>query len=169
MKIGMRTGRRIIALVAAAGVLGIAAAPVQAGTTPQWVTLLRAINKVRSAHGLKPMAASQRLRVAALNHSHDMLWRGYFAHTSPTGSTLTYRVMHSGFVTYGQWWAGETLAWGSGGYGAPDNVVKAWMHSPEHRAILLSPRYHLVGIGRSYGTFLGHTGASVWTVDWGHR
>ena len=43
------------------------------------------------------------------------------------------------------------------------------MQSPEHRAILLSARYHLVGIGRVYGTFLGQPGASVWTVDWGHR
>jgi uncharacterized protein YkwD len=164
----MRTGRRIVALVAVAGILGIAAAPAQAAT-PKWVDLLRAVNGVRTAHGLKPMRPSLRLRIAALKHSHDMLWRGYFAHTSPTGSTLTYRVINSGFVTYGQWWAGETLAWGTGSYGTPDGVVKAWMHSPEHRAILLSPRYHLIGIGRSYGTFLHHQDASVWTVDWGHR
>ena len=98
-----------------------------------------------------------------------MLWHGYFAHTSPTGSTLTQRVMTSGFITYGQWWAGETLAWGSGAYGTPTAVVRAWMRSPEHRAIMLSSRYHLVGIGRAYGTFLGNPGASVWTVDWGHR
>ena len=168
MYIGMTTGRRMVALVAVAGVLGIAAAPAQAAT-PKWVDLFRAINSVRAAHGLRPVAPSQRLRIAALRHSHDMLWRHYFAHTSPTGSTLMYRVITSGFVTYGQWWAGETLAWGTGTYGTPDGVVKAWMHSPEHRAILLSPRYHLVGIGRSYGTFLGNPGASVWTVDWGHR
>jgi uncharacterized protein YkwD len=169
MNLGMKLGRRVITLVAVAGVLGVVAGPVQAATTPPWVGLLRAINKARATHGLRPMAPSQRLRIAALQHSHDMLWRGYFAHTSPTGSTLTYRVMHSGFITYGQWWAGETLAWGSGSYGTPDNVVHAWLHSPEHRAILLSARYHLVGIGRSYGTFLGHPGAAVWTVDWGHR
>jgi uncharacterized protein YkwD len=168
MKDGMRTGRRVIALVAVAGVLGAAAGPAQAGT-PQWVYLLRAINKVRVAHGLRPMTPSQRLRVAARRHSHDMMWRHYFAHTSPTGSTLTHRVIASGFVTYGQWWAGETLAWGTGSYGKPDSVVNAWMHSPEHRAILLSSRYHLLGIGCAYGTFLGHPGASVWTVDWGHR
>jgi uncharacterized protein YkwD len=164
----MSTGRRVIALVAVAGVLGAAAGPAQAAT-PQWVNLFRAINQVRVAHHLRPIAASQRLRIAALGHSRDMLWRHYFAHTSPTGSTFTHRVIASGFVTYGQWWAGETLAWGSGSYGRPAAVVKAWMHSPEHRAILLSPRYHLVGIGCSYGTFLGHSGASVWTVDWGHR
>jgi len=168
MKDSMKTGRRVLALVAVAGVVGIAAGPAQAAT-PKWVYLFRQLNAVRTAHGLRPIAASQRLRIAARRHSQDMLWREYFAHTSPTGSTLTHRVIASGFVTYGQWWAGETLAWGSGGYGTPAAVVKAWLRSPEHRAMLLSPRYHLVGIGCSYGTFLGHPGASVWTVDWGHR
>ena len=50
-----------------------------------------------------------------------------------------------------------------------DQGRPAWLNSPEHRAIILSSRYHLVGIGRAYGTFLGYPGASVWTVDWGHR
>jgi uncharacterized protein YkwD len=164
----MTTGRRVIALVAAAGVLMAAAGPAQAAT-PRWMDLFRAINKVRTSHGLRPIAISTRLHVAARRHSHDMLGRGYFAHTSPTGSTLTQRVMGSGFVTYGQWWAGETLAWGSGSFGNPATVIQAWLKSPEHRAIMLSSRYHLVGIGRAYGTFLGYAGASVWTVDWGHR
>ena len=61
-------------------------------------------------HGLHPIVVSTRLHLAARRHSHDMLGGGYFAHTSPTGSTLTQRVMTSGFITYGQWWAGETLA-----------------------------------------------------------
>ena len=168
MKNGMKMGRCLVALVLAAGALMVAAGPVQAAT-PQWVYMLRAINAVRAAHGLRPIAASKGLRAAARHHSQDMLARGYFAHTSPTGSTLVHRVMSSGFVTYGQWWAGETLAWGSGGYGQPSTVVKAWLRSPEHRAILLSSRYHLAGIGCANGTFLGHTGSTVWTVDWGHR
>ncbi|MGH3075139.1 MAG: CAP domain-containing protein [Gaiellales bacterium] len=159
----------MIALVAAAGVLTIAAVPAQGASQPRWMGLYRAINKVRANHGLHPIVISTRLHLAARRHSHDMLWRGYFAHTSPTGSTLTQRVMGSGFITYGQWWAGETLAWGSGSYGDPSGVVQAWLKSPEHRAIMLSSRYHLAGIGRAYGTFLGHPGASVWTVDWGHR
>ncbi len=164
----MRTGRRAIALVAAAGVLLVSAVPAQAAT-PRWAGLFHAINSVRKTHGLRPIVVSRGLRAAAKRHSRDMLWHGYFAHTSPTGSTLTQRVMTSGFITYGQWWAGETLAWGSGAYGTPTAVVRAWMRSPEHRAIMLSSRYHLVGIGRAYGTFLGNPGASVWTVDWGHR
>src|SRR6476469_4059446 len=141
---GMGTGRRVIALVAAAGVIMIAAVPAQGASQPRWMGLFRAINKVRANHGLHPIVISTRLHLVARRHSNDMLWRGYFAHTSPTGPTLTQRVMTSGFV-------------------------QAWLKSPKHRAIMLSSRYHLVGIGRAYGTFLGHPGASVWTVDWGHR
>jgi uncharacterized protein YkwD len=98
-----------------------------------------------------------------------MLAHNYFAHTSPTGSTLYDRIVHSGFVTLGYWEAGETLAWGTGVLGTPSSVVKMWMASPEHRAILLSPAFRFVGIGRAQGTFLGHPGADVWTADWGHR
>ena len=95
----MRTGRRVIALVAAAGVLMVAAGPAEA-STPRWMDLFRAINKVRASHGLRPITTSKGLRTAAVRHSRDMLWRGYFAHTSPTGSTLTHRVTTSGFITF---------------------------------------------------------------------
>ena len=37
---------------------------------------------------------------------------------------------------------------------------------PEHRAIVLSSRYHTIGIARSCGRFLGYSGACVWTADW---
>ena len=164
----MRPRRFVIAAVAAAAGLTFFAAPAIAAR-PAWWGLYVAINKARVARGLRPMGLSYGLRVAAKGHTVDMVRRNYFAHTSPTGSTLTYRIRTCGFVTIGQWWAGETLAWGSGSVGAPDSVVKMWLQSPEHRAILLSPLYHLVGIGRVAGTFLGHPGATVWTVDWGHR
>lgn len=160
--------RRALAAVAAIAAFAVPVSTASA-STPTWWPLYQAINATRAAHGLGPMAPSSGLHRAALRHSQDMLWREYFAHTSPTGSTIGYRIQHSGFVTYGAWWAGETLAWGSGGMGTPAEVVKMWLLSPEHRAILLSPRYHLVGIGRAQGLFLGHPGATVWTVDWGHR
>jgi uncharacterized protein YkwD len=48
-------------------------------------------------------------------------------------------------------------------------VVDMWLRSPEHRAILLSPLYRFVGIGRARGRFMGHSDADIWTADWGHR
>ena len=41
----------------------------------------------------------------------------------------------------------------------------SWLKSPEHRAIMLSPAYRWVGIGRECGRFLGYPHACVWTAD----
>jgi uncharacterized protein YkwD len=131
--------------------------------------LYLAMNEVRVAHHLRPLHISNGLRTAAQRHSSDMIARGYFGHTSPAGSTLYDRIVHSGFQRFGQWWAGENLAWGTGTVGSPRYTVKMWLASPEHRAILLSSRFGLVGIGRATGRFEGYSGAVVWTVDFGHR
>jgi uncharacterized protein YkwD len=161
--------RRLIVVAATvllAACLGTATA--SAASAP-WAPLFRAINTVRRAHGLRPVAASPRLHWAARHHSSDMVVHHYFAHTSPYGSTLYRRIVNSGFRTYGYWQAGETLAWGTGFDATATGVVRMWMHSPEHRAILLSPLFRFVGIGRAQGTFKGHSHAAVWTADWGHR
>ena len=43
-------------------------------------------------------------------------------------------------------WTGETLARGSRSLG-PRQMVRAWMHSPPHRAVLMKPRAKLAGVG----------------------
>jgi uncharacterized protein YkwD len=136
-----------------------------AATTPPRKQLLHAINHARAARGLHRLFGSRVLRRAALRHSEDMMAREYFAHTSPTGSTLASRIQHSGFVQGYRWRAGETLAWGIGSRTNGKATVAAWLHSPPHRAILLSPDFHWVGIGRNCGRFLGHPDACVWTAD----
>jgi uncharacterized protein YkwD len=161
--------RRLIVLCVTAVVATAFGTATARASTGHWYPLFQAINRVRHAHGLRPVVPSPRLHRAARTHSADMLARGYFAHTSPTGSTLLDRIVHSGFITIGAWQAGETLAWGTGTYGSPAGVINMWMHSPEHRAIVLSPAFRFVGIGRAQGTFLGHPGADIWTADWGHR
>jgi uncharacterized protein YkwD len=130
--------------------------------------LYLAINEVRAAHGLRGLHISTSLRAVAQRHSNDLVARNYFGHTSPTGSTLYSRIVNSSFPRVGQWWAGEDLAWGTGTIGSPRYTIKMWLASPEHRAILLSSRYTLVGVGRATGRFQGYSGAVVWTVDFGH-
>jgi uncharacterized protein YkwD len=137
-------------------------------STYRW-RLFLAINETRAAHGLAPVHLASGLRNAAQAHSNDMVSRNYFAHTSPTGSTLSYRIIHSTFRTWGAWWAGENLAWGTGTIGSPRSVIRMWLASPEHRSILLSSRYTYVGVGRAVGQFEGFEDAAVWTVDFGHR
>jgi uncharacterized protein YkwD len=112
---------------------------------------------------------SVRLQLAASHHSDDMIVRDYFAHTSPTGSTVFTRIEHTGFVDGYAWIGGETLAWGAGTSAAPLATVTAWLASPEHRAIMLSPQFHWVGISRACGRYEHHAGACVWTADWVKR
>ena len=166
MKLRALTSSLLLAVVLALTV----AAPASANTnsTYRWRLFLE-INQVRRDHGLRVLHIAPGLRTAAQNHSNDMVNRDYFAHTSPTGSTLYRRVVHSGFTTIGSWGAGENLAWGTGTYGSPRTTVRMWLASPEHRANLLSRSWGWVGIGRRSGRFLGHSGAVVWTVDFGHR
>jgi uncharacterized protein YkwD len=159
----------VVGLVVLMGV-GTLGTTVAMGTTvrPRTV-MLEKLNQVRSAHGVGAVSPALRLRLTALRHSDDMVSRDYFAHTSPGGGTLFDRITKSGFVSGYSWEAGETLGWGTGVLAKPGHIVKAWLNSPEHRAILLSSTWSRIGISRACGRFLGHSGACVWTADWVKR
>jgi uncharacterized protein YkwD len=163
---------RFVPAVILTGLAALAIAPpasASTGPTPQWELYL-AINRARAAHGLPKVFIASGLRTAAQRHADGMVTGNYFAHTSPFGQTLYDRIVASGFIRIGYWWAGETLAWGTPGIGAPANVVRMWLNSPEHRAILLSRNATCVGIGRALGPhFLGSENATVWTADFGHH
>jgi uncharacterized protein YkwD len=168
---GMGVPRRGLVVVFLAVVLAgtIGAGSAAATTLKPRAALRLAINAARVRYGLGQVRGSSQLHLVAQRHSDDMILRDYFAHTSPSGQTVRDRIIRSGFVTGYSWMGGETLAWGTGTLAGPVNTVRAWMGSPEHRAILLSPRFTRVGISRACGHFLGHTGACVWTADWAVR
>jgi uncharacterized protein YkwD len=158
--------RLVVIAAALMAVSAVQPALAAASSTPPRKLLVKRINHVRARHGLAPVSSSRALHVAAIRHSDDMMGRDYFAHTSPTGSTMTDRILKTGYVSGYNWLAGETLAWGWGTQSGPRATVRAWMHSPEHRAILLSPKYRTIGVARACGRFLGYSGACVWTADW---
>lgn len=144
-------------------------ASASAATLAPRTALLHEINRVRALHSLAPVYPAIQLQAAANHHTDDMMLHNYFSHTSPTGSTLYTRLVNSGFTTGYTWTGGETLAWGTGTQATPLATVNAWLQSPEHRAIMLSPTYHWIGISRTCGTYHGHTTACVWTADWVKR
>lgn len=153
----------------AALMLTVMAGTSSAATLTPRAALLYRINQARAAHHLPPVRPTRRLQVASARHTDDMMTRGYFAHTSPSGSTLYRRIVRSGFVSGYSWLGGETLAWGTGSLATPRSTVRAWLASPEHRAIVLSSDFHWVGISRTCGEYKGHAGACVWTADWVKR
>lgn len=149
----------VVFLVALAVVLPTTAAQARGLTSPE-SSLLKTMNAVRQSQGLAPLRVDFRLVRAARSHSADMMRRQYFAHGS-VGRRAA-RAGARGPVF------GEDLAWASSGLTA-QWVVDHWLASPSHRAILLRPGFRRVGIGISFGTFIGHGGAGVVTADFAGR
>jgi uncharacterized protein YkwD len=156
-------------IVAVLGFVALGAQPVGAQPVP-WRKMQRAINEVRAEHGLRPVRRAPRLQKAARRHSRDMLRHRYFGHTSSGGVGFATRIRRSGFKTVGAWSAGEAIGWGAGRRGRVRPVLRAWMRSRSHRAIILTPRFRLVGIGRVRGgPWRGHADARLWTADFATR
>jgi uncharacterized protein YkwD len=157
--------------------VAFAAACDGAGTAPNPATLARAqsatlclINAARSEHGLSPLDATASLARAAAAHSHDMAVRGFFSHASPGGLTPAQRIDRAGYLDGASTWrVGEAIGWGSGGSASPASIVRSWLRSPPHRAILLNGRYEDVGIGIALGAPQGGGGGATFTGDFGAR
>jgi uncharacterized protein YkwD len=105
--------------------------------------VLNRTNAERAAASVPPLAWSEEASRAAWLHCRDMDWRHYFAHESPEGETVGHRLTAQG-VRWLQ--AGENLSRGPGRCDA-EQVVRAWMDSPTHREVLLSPLFTHLGVG----------------------
>ena len=131
------------------------------------------LNRVRRSHGLERMRSQSGLRFAAGEHSRTMLTAGFFAHESPDGTPFHNRVRrHYPSSGWQMWSVGETLLSGGTTLDAR-SIVQAWMNSPSHREVILSPQWRKVGIGAyihpvAPGTF-GGAEALVVTADFGLR
>ena len=113
---------------------------------------MRAINHQRSRYGLAGLRTSARLAKAADFHSWEMLDANYFAHESRDGSPFDKRVRR--YANHNA--LGETLAMlGGCSRRSARKIVRMWMNSPPHRAVLLSGSYRRVGIGTRVGDLGG--------------
>ncbi len=131
-------------LVLLATVVGTAGSPASAVGSPAAALrspadryesrLQTVINDRRAAHGLRPLRVDRCTDRIAERWGRHLARDGAFEHQSL--SPLLRRCEAR--------WAGETLAYGRV---KPARMVRMWMHSPGHRAILLSRRPTHVGIG----------------------
>jgi uncharacterized protein YkwD len=119
--------------------------------------LVRTINRARARHGLHRLRASAKLSRAADLHSRAMLASETFSH-----GAFFQRVRR--FVHYRR--LGETLAM-TPRFSAR-RVVRMWLHSAAHRAVLLSPGFRRIGVGRRKGR-LGRMRACLVTADFASR
>jgi uncharacterized protein YkwD len=157
----------LAAAMALAAPAGAHAAPCAGGPPAQAVRCL--INAQRTANGLPALRPDRRLAAAARGHSAEMVAYGYFGHPSRSGASFASRIAATGWMrNRSSWSVGENLAWGTGGRATPQAIVAAWMASPPHRRTILSPVYHLVGIGVATGMpVAGEGDGATYTGDFG--
>ena len=138
------------------------------------VAVVRALNQVRAEAGLKPVKMSQSLRSAARGHSVSMLELGFFGHESADGTAFSERIRrHYTNRGWRMWSVGEALLASPGATADPAAIVEAWLESPPHRAIILSPSWRDAGIGALYAPDapreFGGSATIVVTADFGLR
>lgn len=127
--------------------LGFTQPDVTVDTTAE-ETMFRLVNEERRAVGLFPLKSDPALQKLARVYAKDLFARGYFSHYNPEGQSPFNR-MKQADIPYGA--AGENLAL------APNVTLahQGLMHSPGHRANILSDYYTRVGIGVVDGGIYG--------------
>lgn len=108
-------------------------------------------NQAREAQHLPDLRANSKLEAAAQLKLADMISQDYFAHTSPSGvqpwtwfdkTNYDYQV------------AGENLAMD---FTSSQQVMTAWLNSPEHRQNIMLPGFTDIGIAVGSGVISGQT------------
>lgn len=104
--------------------------------------VLNLTNQARAQAGLAPLQGTDTaLNRAARVKAEDMAHNNYFSHNSPTyGDPFT--MMRGLGVQFSA--AGENIAKGQQ---TPQEVVKAWLNSPGHRANIMNTNYQFLGVG----------------------
>jgi uncharacterized protein YkwD len=107
------------------------------------------INRERARNGLQPLSANGHLQSSAQGHSNEMINEDYFAHVGPNGLSVSDRMRAAGYI-YSRnigYDIGENIAWGTLSLATPQEILEAWMASPDHRSNILDSNYRQTGIG----------------------
>ena len=146
-------------------------AAAQAAITPTRAErrVIAAVNHERSSRGLAKVRFRASLTRAARSHARELAARRLLSHVSSNGWTVGPRVRYYGYSASGftRWTAGETLGRATTGSVAatPKVIVRLWMASRTHRAVLLTARLRDVGVG----IIRGRDGMRYFVVDLGRR
>lgn len=119
-------------------------------------------NRERAKVNLPPLRANPELTASAQWMAHDLAAYNYFAHEDHTGRSINRRLPDFGYTGYSA--IGENIA---GGRPTPAAVVNGWMHSAGHRANMLNPDFHEIGVG--YLNAPQSKYRRIWVQDFGAR
>jgi uncharacterized protein YkwD len=147
------------------------ASPAQTSAGQLEDTVLCLVNRERTSRGLSRLRSNGKLDRAARGHSRHMVHAKFFSHDSPSGASVLERVKRKGYRSSGGLMVGENIAWGSGRYATPAEIVNGWMHSSGHRANVLRREFTEIGVGVAIGAPRAVQGqpAATYTTDFGRR
>ncbi len=103
------------------------------------------VNKVRTDKGLHPLTFDDTAYQAAMAHSLDMARRKYFAHKSPEGHSVTYRLGQLDFEFINTTW-GENIAMNHNFPDPAGATLKGWIDSPGHYKNMVKKEYQYSAI-----------------------
>lgn len=106
-------------------------------------------NELRVDNDLAVLTPSPVLKAAAQAKANDMAANGYFSHDAPDGKTPWYWFKQAGYAYRN---AGENLAIN---FTDSDDVTRAWMRSPAHKANIVNGSFTEIGIATAEGEYQG--------------
>jgi len=112
-------------------------------------------NNNRRVEQTTELKTNELLVQAAQLKANDMVKKNYFAHISPEGLSPWYWMDQVG---YDYQYAGENLAVN---FSESEDVSRAWMNSPLHRANILNKKFTEIGIAMATGTYQGREAVYV--------
>ena len=142
-----------LALMCAIAVTGMPQTA-QAARSKRGNEMMRVINNMRANAGLRPLRPSDRLVRSSRARSELMMQADFFAHPAELRVPTFDRV-------------GEVLELHGGRAPQPRNVLRRWLNSYGHRAVLTG-RYRRVGAARAVGRYNGSR-ATIWVVRVGNK
>jgi uncharacterized protein YkwD len=123
------------------------------------------LNRKRRAHHVHRVSENHRLDLASMRYAQAMARHNFFEH-----GDFVARIQATNYLAgAGSWTVGENIAWGGGTYATPKSTVQMWMNSPPHRANILNPQFHEIGIGIARGTPVAGVGGATYATDFGSR
>jgi uncharacterized protein YkwD len=136
----------VATLVAGSGVTAATPAVASAANSPHMDArernVIHRINLIRRDHGLSALNATGSLTRAADRHSRRLLRSRTLTHQLPGEASVANRLASAARHKK----VGETVFFASRGGGSA-SIVRAWMDSPPHRAVLLSGDFSKAGVG----------------------
>ena len=124
--------------------------------------LLEETNGERVSDHESALQLNPQLTAAAQAKANDMAKRNYWSHVTPNGKQPWNFITNAGYQYEA---AGENLAFG---FGTSDQVMTAWMNSPEHRDNILDADYQDVGFATANASnYLGGGPETIVVAEYG--